>query len=182
MTQHRVLDSIWQELQAATTQRTGFTLAALATVTATGQPRARSVILRDFASTPERIWFATDVRSAKIAEIRARPEVALTLYDAAADTQLRAEGRATIIEDDDERRRAWQTLAPHSKQLYADPAVPGAPLDAAQQEDHRTAFERFAWVSIELDRLDWLDLSSQPQQRWQFHRKKRTWAEHRVVP
>lgn len=53
MDHHDLLASIWESLRAATTQRTGFTLATLATVTAAGQPRARSVIARDFDTGPE---------------------------------------------------------------------------------------------------------------------------------
>lgn len=182
MHQHKLLNSIWDSLHAATVQRTGFTLATLATVTAAGQPRARSVIVRDFATDPERISVATHADAAKVSEMRARPAVALTFYDAASSVQLRAEGVAKLVDDPVERQRVWDTLAPHSRDLYTATTLPGVPLEAAADPDSRTAFERFAWVSIELDRLDWLDLSGEPHQRWQFRREGASWAGHRVVP
>ncbi|GAA4478767.1 hypothetical protein GCM10023190_20730 [Enteractinococcus fodinae] len=177
-----LLASIWESLRAATTQRTGFTLATLATVTAAGQPRARSVIIRDFATDPERVYFATHTASDKLPEMLARPTVALMFYDAATSVQLRAEGQAQIIEDPAERHRVWDTLAPHSRELYAPTAPPGTPLETADAPDARTAFERFAWISIRLDRLDWLDLATDPHQRWQFQRTGTTWTGHPVVP
>ena len=182
MDPQELLASIWETLRAATTQRTGFTLATLATVTAAGQPRARSVIVRDFATDPERVYFATHADSDKVREMRARPAVALAFYDAANSAQLRIEGQAQLVEDPAERHRVWDTLAPHSRDLYTATTLPGVPLEAAADPDPRTAFERFAWVSIELDRLDWLDLSGEPHQRWQFRREGASWAGHRVVP
>ena len=182
MDHQELLASIWESLRAATTQRTGFTLATLATVTAAGQPRARSVIVRDFAADPERVYFATHAASDKVRELRARPAVSLMFYDVANSVQLRAEGEAQIMEDRRERHRVWDTLAPHSRELYASTATPGTPLETADAPDARTAFERFTWISIRLDRLDWLDLAAEPNQRWLFQRTGTTWTGHRVVP
>ncbi|HEY4558147.1 MAG TPA: pyridoxamine 5'-phosphate oxidase family protein [Enteractinococcus sp.] len=183
MTHHPMLDVISQALVAATTRRTGFTLATLATVTPAGRPRVRSLILRQFAADPERLFFATDARSAKVAEIRANPQVALAMYDDAQSVQLRAEGAAAIIEDETERQRAWQTLAPHSRAQYADTAVPGTALSAAAvSDDDATAFKRFAWVGIELAWFDWLDLAAGPPERWQLSRSDTTWTGQQVVP
>lgn len=182
MDPQELLASIWETLRAATTQRTGFTLATLATVTAAGQPRARSVIVRDFATDPERVYFATHADSDKVREMRARPAVALAFYDAANSAQLRIEGQAQLVEDPAERHRVWDTLAPHSRELYASITPPGAALETAEAPDARTAFERFAWISIRLDRLDWLDLAAEPHQRWQFQRTGQNWTGHPVVP
>lgn len=182
MDRHDLLASIWESLRAATTQRTGFTLATLATVTAAGQPRARSVIVRGFDTDPERVYFATHADSDKVSEIRARPAVALTFYDAVHSVQLRVEGAAQLVEDPAERHRVWERMAPHSRELYATTAPPGAPLATAEAPDAHSAFERFAWITIRLDRLDWLDLSADLQQRWRFERTGQAWTGHAVVP
>jgi len=176
-----VLERIWETLRQATTQRTGFTLATLATVTTTGQPRARSVILREFATAPEHIAFATDARSAKVAEIQANPRVALACYDPSTDTQLRIEGTASVVTDERERQRIWQNLAEHSKEIYANPAAPGTPL-AVEASEEQPAFDRFAWVSTAIESLDWLELASQPHRRWHFQHHDGHWRGDRVVP
>ncbi len=144
-----VLARIWEALAEATTQRTGFTRAVLATATVEGQPRARSVIVRDFTKDPERIALTTDIRSAKVAEIHDNQQVSLVFYDEATSVQCRAEGIATVI---------------------------------PEEPDNQTLLELSAWISIELQALDWLDLSDEPHQRWQFVRRRGTWQGQPVAP
>lgn len=180
-----ILQRIWQLLHEATTQGAGFTLGFLGTLGIEGEPRVRAIILRQFQESPERICFATNIHSEKVAEIRRSPQVALTGHDAERSVQLRIEGRASVVEDQTQRQRAWESLAPHSQQLYASTLVPGAPLSEELNdavEDDGSAFERFAWVSIELEQLDWLDLSAEPHQRWQFTQQAGSWNGRRVVP
>lgn len=178
-----ILSSIWETLGAAATSRTGFTLASLATVTVQGQPRSRSVILRDFRVNPERIFFATHAHSAKVAEIRTNPRVAVTFYDGDSSVQLRVQGTATIVDDAAERLRAWEALAPHTQYQYASLAEPGTPFqeNMGVAEDLHAAFQRFAWIQVELHQVEWLNLGSSPHQRWQFERAGNTWTGQRVV-
>lgn len=176
-----ILNRIWQALHDATSQGTGFTLGFLATIGVGGGPRARAVILRQFEATPARIYFATNVHSDKVNEIRQHPQVALTLQN--GSVQLRIQGKAGIT-NDVERITAWQALAPHSRQLYAMTGVPGEAMDETAElaEDSGTAFQRFAWVRIDLEHLDWLDLGADAPQRWQFALEVDGWAGERVIP
>lgn len=182
---NHVLQRIWQSLDEATKENNGLTLSFMATISLEGRPRVRGVILRQFRSAPERLYFATHIRAAKIAEIRRTPQVALTGNDAEYAVQLRLEGRANIIDDQAQRQQAWESLAPHSQDVYASPHVPETPVDEMLDEpagDQKSAFERFAWVEIELDRIDWLDLAAVPDQRWQFSRDTVSWRGQRIVP
>ena len=169
---------------AATSPGNGFTLMNVATIGRDGGPRARFVILRDFSRSPDCIGFATHAQSEKVVEIRANPRIAATCYDRESSVQLRLEGVATVIEDDAERWRAWQRLAPHSRQQYVSQVVPGEPLEDPRNlpADPSTAYQRFAWIRLELRHLDWLDLSADPHQRWQFARRDNGWVGHRIVP
>lgn len=179
-----LLKQIWQSLSdAATLPGNNFTLMNVSTVGLDGGPKARFVILRDFARAPERLGFATHNRSAKVAEIRANPAMAATFYDRERSVQLRLEGTAHIIDSDAERWRAWQKLAPHSQLQYDSMAVPGDPFDAStnQQDDPSTAFQRFAWIKFTLQRLDWLVLTSEPNHRWRFDRTTSGWNGQRLV-
>ncbi|WP_343958627.1 pyridoxamine 5'-phosphate oxidase family protein [Yaniella flava] len=182
-----ILQRIWTALHAATKQGTGFTLGFLGTVSNGGGPRIRAVILRRFDRSPDRIFFATHASAQKAIEIRDQPQVALTLQDNDSALQLRIEGTASVVEDPAQRRNAWESLAPHSQQLYASPEVPGRPLtqnvhSLVDDSEMRSAFERFAWIRIDLAWLDWLDLSTEPQQRWQFRLNEGSWRGQRVVP
>lgn len=176
-----LLEHIWLTLDKAATQGTGFTLGFLATLGVRGGPRVRATILRQFEQAPDRVYFATNAHSDKVAEIQQHPQVALTLYS--DSVQLRLRGKASIT-DETERRAAWENLAPHSRQLYAPAGVSGQPLEQTAQiaEDAAAAFQRFAWVRVDLDHLDWLDLTTEPHLRWQFSRELDGWDGQRVVP
>lgn len=182
-TSEDILGRIWQSLHEATTQGTGFTLSFLGTIGLEGQPRMRAVILRQFHQAQQQLCFATNIHSAKIPEIRRHPQVALTSYDAGSSIQLRMEGHADIVKDRVCRQRAWRSLAAHSQELYASTNIPGTPLqndDAGRNSDLASSFARFAWVSVKLEWLDWLDLSD--NQRWQFKRRGDQWHGGDVVP
>jgi pyridoxamine 5'-phosphate oxidase len=190
-----VLDEIWRSLHAATTRRTPFTLGYLGTVDAEGAPRVRAVILRRGDRERGELALATDRRSEKVGDITGNPRVALTVYDEERSVQLRIAGRARL-DDSAERERAWASLGPHSRDLYRSPWAPGTglPEEAGHDVEPRpaeteaeattdaAAFERFAWVRIECERLDWLDLSASPQERWEFRRGEGEWEGRRIVP
>lgn len=180
-----LLAQMWSIIsEAATPPGNGFTLMNLATIGLGGEPKARSVILREFLPAPERLGFATHAWSEKVAEIRANPAVAVTCYDRERSVQLRAEGIANVVDDDADRWRAWQRLTPQSQHPYVSRTVPGEPGDADgdTDEDPSTAFQRFAWISVKLQRLDWLDLTTAPHQRWRFDQTNHSWRGRRVIP
>jgi hypothetical protein len=181
----------WRALAEATTRRTGSTLAALATVDATGAPQLRSVILRDCDPHAGTLGFATDGRSAKVHEIRAEPRVAVTVYDDATGVQLRLAGRATVVTDPEERRRRWAALGAHTRRGYASPTAPGTPLaadpgtgqaDPDPGEPDEAWFDRFAWVEVRVDAVDRLDVSADPQERVLLTRDGDTWTGGAVAP
>lgn len=178
----RVLQRIWQSLRDATAHSTGLTLSFLGTVGLDGGPRVRGIILREFQEHPPRLYFATHLHSAKVTEIQHNPQVALTGNDPEQSVQLRVEGHASIVTDQAQRHHAWQSLAPHSRQLYDSTRVPGAPNDQALHNDESSAFDRFAWVMIQCEQLDWLDLAAEPHQRWKFTREAGSWSGQRIIP
>ncbi|MCP3425294.1 pyridoxamine 5'-phosphate oxidase family protein [Rothia sp. AR01] len=199
-TTQEILDEIWRSLDAAVRGRTPFTLGYLGTVDAAGAPRVRAVILRRSDRGSGCLHVVSDRRAAKVGELAGDPRVAFTVWDEDRSVQLRVEGRALEVLDAEERARAWESLSPGSRDLYRSPLVPGTPLaddgapagsgaptgtdgmpvvgsaeesatgSGAEREDDAAAFGRFAWIRIDCERLDWLDLSASPQARWEFER------------
>lgn len=176
------LAATWRTLTEATSRRTGSTLAALATVDPAGAPQVRSVILR--ACDPDRgtVAFATDVRSAKVHELRVEPRVAVTVYDDATGVQLRLAGRATVATDPEERRRRWAGFGAHTRRAYASPTPPGSPLAPTDPSPDDAWFERFAWVEVRVDAVDRLDVSADPQERVLLTRDGDAWTGGPVTP
>jgi hypothetical protein len=180
-----VLAATWQALADATTRRTPYTLAALASVDGTGAPSVRSVILRDCDPGAGTVAFATDTRSAKVVQIEGEPRVALTVWDDGTGVQVRLTGHA-VVAGADERRRRWGALGPRTRRGYGSPSVPGTPLgpgDAPAEPDDEDAWlDRFAWVAVRVDRVDRLDISAYPHDRAVFVRAATGWSGARVVP
>ncbi|MCF3138337.1 pyridoxamine 5'-phosphate oxidase family protein [Paenarthrobacter sp. AR 02] len=184
-TSGETLEQVLGSLVAATEGRTPFTLGFLGTTGADGGPRVRAVIVREVDRAAGRLMVATNTLSRKVAEIDHQPRVALTFYDDDRGVQLRIRGDAAVVDDEKERRRAWERFSPSSRHLYASRLVPGTPLPdrpADGPDDDETAVERFAWIRIDMTDLDWLDLSGDPHIRWQFTRDGGGWHGQEIVP
>jgi hypothetical protein len=179
------LAAIWRSLVEATTRRTAWTLGALATVDGTGAPSVRSIILRDCDPGAGTVAFATDARSAKVAQIAVEPRVAMTFWDDGTGVQLRLVGHATLA-DAVERRVRWAALGAHTRRGYGSPSVPGTPLapedEPARPDDEELWFDRFAWIEVRVDRIDRLDISTDPHERTVLTRTDRGWSGGRVAP
>jgi pyridoxamine 5'-phosphate oxidase len=142
----------------------------LGTVAADGGPSLRTVVLRGFDPAARRIRLHTDRRSAKVAEIAARPRVTLHGYDAGAQVQLRLAGHATLHLDDAEAEGAWAGSRAMARMIYATPHAPGAMLDAPPPapQDAEGGRGNFAVLTITLDGLDWLLLAHEGHRRARF--------------
>ena len=178
------LRPVWDALDAATTRRTAYTLAGLATASGDGAPQVRSVILRSWDGVRGVLGFATDERSAKVRELRADPRVALVLWDDESQVQVRLAGRAAVVADPAERRRRWAGLGPGTRRGYATTTAPGAAVDGpvGRDDDEAAWFGRFAWVEVVVDRVDRLDLSADPHDRLVADRGAGGWRARRVAP
>lgn len=183
-TSEETLERVLGSLVAATKGRTPFTLGFLGTTGPDGGPRVRAVIIREVDRAAGRVMVATNSLSRKVAEIGHQPRVALTLYDDERGVQLRIRGDAAVVDDEKERRRAWERFSPSSRHLYASRLVPGTPCTDERVDgpgDVETAMERFAWIRIDMTDLDWLDLSGDPHIRWQFTRDGGGWHGQEIV-
>lgn len=78
----------------------------LVTLGADGAPRTR-ILQRLAVDTDGTVWMSTDASSHKVAEIRADPRVALSVYDAQAQAGASLEGLASIETDPDLLAKHW---------------------------------------------------------------------------
>ncbi len=179
------LDEAWDILDAALSDRAHpCRTIQLATVEA-DQPALRTLILRQVDRRQGRLYCYTDLRSAKVAQIRRQPQVALLAYDPASRLQFRAEGVAIAHADGDLCTRAWAELTPIARQLYQVTAVPGMPhtgsappLDADRASDGRA---HFSVLELCLERIDLLLLGSDGHRRAEYRRAD-DWRGQWIVP
>lgn len=183
-----LLAKIWDQLGAAATSRSPFNFLQLATAGLDGAPQLRTIVLRRCDASQGTLSFVTDMRSPKIQEIRNDPRVALVGFDPAASVQLRLSGDATISDDETERLEMWQSLREKTLILFNAPHAPGTVLDdnrqplQAGEPLNEEPSKRFALVTVRLNRLEWLDLSSEHHIRCTFDRDGATWRGAWLAP
>lgn len=183
-----LLAKIWEQLAAAATSRSPFNFLQLATAGLDGAPQLRTIVLRRCDATDGTLFFVTDKRSPKIREIRNDPRVALVGFDPTASVQLRLSGEAAISDNEAERLEMWQSLRERTLILFDAPHAPGTllddkgqPLQASELSDEEP-YAHFALVTVTLNRLEWLDLSSTNHVRCAFDRDGANWAGTWLAP
>lgn len=168
-------DAFQRLARGATHRRSPFREPVLATVDAQKRPGVRTIVLRGFDPATRLLTMHSDVRSAKVEEVRAEPHIMLHGWDARARVQLRVWARASLRLGE-AARTDWARLHPRSRATYAVAPPPGTPLDDPAEADRgclpgSEAFLNFAVIEAVMDRLDWLHLARAGSRRAQF-----TWS------
>jgi len=168
-------DRVWSCLESGVSvQRSPFTMLQAATLGLDGAPKVRTIVLRQVNRTGRVLSFHTDVRSAKVAELRRDPRISIVANDLDALVQIRAEGVASICEDEAQRRAIWASSRPHTLLLYRAPLPPGtrifSPEDAHIDSPAPTGdgYENFCLIHMTVTRIDWLELASAGHRRAVF--------------
>ncbi|CAI9009097.1 MULTISPECIES: pyridoxamine 5'-phosphate oxidase family protein [Burkholderia] len=162
-------DRLWSCLESGVgTQRSPFTMVQAATLGLDGAPKVRTIVLRQVSRADRLLAFHTDARSEKVAELRRDPRIAVVANDLDALVQIRAEGVASICDDEAQRRAIWQSSRPHTLLLYRAPLRPGTPIESPEKA-HVTpspgdapsddGYRNFCLVHVTVTRIDWLELA-----------------------
>jgi len=180
------LDQVWAALMTgAQPGRTPFTVLQLATSGLDGAPRVRGVILRSADAEQGAVSFFTDLRSAKVEEIRHEPRVSLIGYDPDTGFQIRLEGKASIATEGPEKAAVWAACRSHTRALFQRPLPSGTPIAApteAAPADDGDGESDFAVIVVSVIRIDWLDVSGPLHLRAVFRRDGRDWRGGWVTP
>jgi len=140
-------------------------------------PDSRTVILRSFDKKLNSIYFHTDIRSPKIADIKANKHVSALFYSKLRKTQLRISGTAAIEKDDSGIKKIWETMTPESKICYMGPYSPSEKITSYKpnlpsitpyeinEEYERLGYKNFCRIKITFKYLDILKLSYKGHER-----------------
>lgn len=172
------LHAAWAPLAAAVAMRCGpFHTPTVATISAAGVPRLRTVVLRGCEPSAWRLRFHTDRRSSKFAELAANPSIALHAYSRSAKLQVRLDGIAHLHCDDEIADLAWAHSRPSSRECYAQGPVPGTIVGAPEPdrspvagplEPLNAARDNFCAVLVDVTVLEWLYLRAAGHRRAKF--------------
>ena len=154
-----------------------------------GHMKARVVVLRAFDPEAVTLRFHTDLRSKKIAELEADPQIAFAFYDHQARVQIRAEATARIHSDDAVEEAAWTASLRMSRVCYGVIPGPGTPLDDADDfnlpdDDTAIAAGRafFSAVLCRIEALEYLFLRHAGHRRARFTRTAEGWSGQWLTP
>jgi hypothetical protein len=171
-------DRLWSCLESGVgEQRSPFKMLQAATLGLDGAPKVRTIVLRQVSRADRLLAFHTDARSEKVAELRRDPRIAIVANDLDSLVQIRAEGVASICEDEAQRRAIWQSSRPHTLLLYRAPLRPGTPIESPEEARIATGqridtasaaddgYQNFCVLHVRVTRIDWLELARSGHRR-----------------
>ena len=163
----------WSMLERGVKDRKcAFHTPSIATISATGSPTIRTVVLRGCATEDKVLRFHTDTRSGKIAELKDNPLAAMHFYDAGAKIQLRLSVRLEMLSGD-AFDAAWEATRPMSRECYQVMQSPGSVIENPQHvQFDATASQdgeaHFVPVAAHVLQMEWLYLAARGHRRALF--------------
>jgi pyridoxamine 5'-phosphate oxidase len=161
---------VWARLTNAAHERDHpMRLLVMATCSPDCNPAARLMTLRGADAASGRLWFHTDRRAPKVADLRSNPVTCLVAFDPRDGLELRLTGRASVLDHGPEVERHWDQTAIMIRHLYASPTPPGeaSPTPDPRIAGHpqalpaaltRRARENFAVIEAVIDVIDWYQI------------------------
>ncbi len=166
-----ILAEAWSTLSLAVTNRKcAMHTPVVATIGLDGKPRARVVVLRRVEPTRREVYFHTDRRSPKFAELSRDARVQVVLYEPESRIQIRLDGAAQLHTDDAIADEQWERSHPNSRECYK--AGVGSSEAIAEALATGNAFidgrPNFAAVRVIVAELEWLWLHHEGHRRIAF--------------
>ena len=145
-------------------------IGTLATIGAEGAPQQRSLMLRAADEAAGTIAMFTDLRTPKMAELRADPRASLLVYLADRQLQLRLSGHITPTQGD-ALASIWAKLPPEARGNYGVTPAPGTPIEQAHAYARDTDQpQNFAQLTFTAATLEATALATSPHARALFKR------------
>jgi pyridoxamine 5'-phosphate oxidase len=125
----------------------------------TDGPQGRLVVLREVNVAQRTLTLFTDLRSPKVAALRAEPRLAWTFWDMRYKLQIRAHTLATLHVRDERTHTLAMHVPEHARRDYTALTAPGEVLDVHDFDPER--FEQhFCVIDATVQHLDVLALRS----------------------
>lgn len=144
--------------------------------------RMRTVVLRRVDIETKKLYFHTDMRSAKTSDIVKTGHLSWLAYDGSHRSQLFLIGKTVVHHMDGLCRLHWSGTQHFSRRCYLLPEGPGRPLKDADGyidsdlagfqytlEESEKGFEHFAVVETTADRMEWYYTSGRGNKRAEFN-------------
>lgn len=144
-------------------------LVSLGTLDADGHPQMRTVMLRGADRATGWVEAYTDLRSAKVDELRRDPRASVLLWSDAAQVQLRLTGRAEILCGPGVAIR-WESLRDDQRLAYGHQPPPGTPIAQSGAWHDAPNPANLAVLRLTCDRIEHVSLDPAGHRRALFSR------------
>ena len=153
----------------------------LISVSTGGLAQGRTVDVRGFNRQQRQLQICTEVRSAKVAQLRAQPDYTLVDYQPNPMMQLRLSTNAIVNHNDETTHGAWAVMpGPNRCNYLTDPdpgsisvqVTDGRPIINAESvptnDENEIAYSHFSGIVFTINELEWLYLPRRGHRRAQF--------------
>ena len=131
----------------------------------------RTVVLRGYDRKNQSIIFHTNNLTNKINEIKNNPSVGALFYDRKGKIQIRCNGDAVISNMDQYCKERWDKMSSQSQECYYQNISPGKNIESpgiVKNKLENKLSENFTVITININKIDWLYLSSAGHTRVKF--------------
>ena len=139
----------------------------LATVSPTGQPEVRTLVMRGFDQSQALLEMHSDHRACKIQDIARASSVAVLAWSAADQLQLRFKGAARLHHNDHVAQARWDALSHNARNAYGLRSHPGHPIQDPANQSHlppEEQYQQFVVILVGVTSVDMLRLGPGGQQ------------------
>ncbi|PIO48212.1 MAG: pyridoxamine-phosphate oxidase [[Chlorobium] sp. 445] len=158
-------------------------------------PEARTVVLRSVDAKARKLYCHTDIRSAKVEDLRHNPNCAWLFYHPEHKIQLRFLGTATIHHSTPLAEARWKATKLMSRRCYATTLPPGTKVEEPSsglpdyliernptEQESEIAAENFAVIETQVHALDWLLLDAKGHRRAKFEWQDEMFSASWTIP
>ncbi len=158
-----------------------FRYGVLATLGLEKMPRQRTIVIR-MVDHSLNLFFYTDMRSKKVLHIKENNRVSLLFYHPEKMLQIRIEGLATIIKNQNMLNEHWQNVHEAGQKDYTTKATPGSILPNPDTMEYLDDTHHFCMVSVEPFKIEYLKLKRPNHLRIRYSKKGTSWESEFLVP
>lgn len=175
-------DELKEELQKGAIEKGHpFRYFTLGTVGLDRIARLRTLVLRQFSKDMV-LTFYTDKRSKKVTHIKENRKVSLLFYHPRKLLQIRIEGIAHIILDENTRKKSWSGIRPTGRKDYTTTEAPGSAIKATDTVEYLDDKDHFCIIEVNPFKIEYLMLKSPHHLRIRFSKKEDLWISEFLVP
>jgi pyridoxamine 5'-phosphate oxidase len=161
------LDQVWLRLGRGVVDRKSDARHLVFATTSPDGPEARVVVLRNAERVSASVSVYTDLRSAKVRELRQDPRATLLVWEQKARLQIRLRVHVDI-KSGEAVASNWQRVPDVARSVYGSEPAPGAPIDDPTYMTAQAKPEAFAVLLCHVREIETLHLGNDFHRRAKF--------------